>query len=157
MGIDVQVAPGPNVEIEHAVTGDLIEHMVEERHPGGKLGPAAAVEVHLDGDRRLLRAAFDARAAAGAGGGPGLGIVHRQSSVQAASSKSFSSGVPTVIRRQFASSGCQPCTFLTRIRRAFSPSNIAFASATRTSTKFVWLGNTVVSGSRRSAASSRAR
>ena len=44
-------------------------------------------------------------------------------------------GVPTVMRRQFASSGCEPCTFFTRIRRCFSPSNSRSASGTRASMK----------------------
>jgi hypothetical protein len=32
----VQVAPRPHGEVEHPVAGDLIEHVIEERHPGGE-------------------------------------------------------------------------------------------------------------------------
>ena len=43
--VDVQVALGVDVEVEHAVARDLVEHVVEERHAGGELGAAAAVEI----------------------------------------------------------------------------------------------------------------
>ena len=105
--VDVQIALGLHGQVKHAVTRDLVEHVIEERHAGRELGATRAVQIHRDGDRRLFRGPLDAGAPAGGGGSAGLGVVHRQSSMQAASNKSFSSGVPTVIRRQFASSGCQ--------------------------------------------------
>ena len=44
--VDVQVALArATVEVEHAVARDLVEHVVEERHAGGELGAAGAVEV----------------------------------------------------------------------------------------------------------------
>ena len=43
--VDVQVALGLDLEVDHAVPRDLVEHVVEERHAGGELGPAGAVEV----------------------------------------------------------------------------------------------------------------
>jgi hypothetical protein len=36
-----------------------VEHVVEERHPGRKVGTTAAVEVDLDGDRGLGGLAID--------------------------------------------------------------------------------------------------
>ena len=87
---------------------DLIEHVIEERDAGRDLGAAAAVEVHCDDDRRFLGGTLDAGTAPGRSGCGGLPVVHRLSSFKAASSKSFSSVVPTVIRKQLASSGCQP-------------------------------------------------
>ena len=44
--VDVQVALGLDLEVEHAVARDLVEHVVEERHAGGEsFAAAAAVEV----------------------------------------------------------------------------------------------------------------
>ena len=45
MRVDVQVALGLDVEIEHAVARDLVEHVIEKRHAGREPRAAAAVEV----------------------------------------------------------------------------------------------------------------
>src|SRR5439155_5268560 len=92
--IDVQIALRVDLEIEHGVARYLVEHMLEERQPGRQLRVAAAVQVHFDADLGLLRVAGD------------FGGTHRQSaSFSALSSIRFSSGVPTVTRRQLARPG----------------------------------------------------
>ena len=63
--IDVQIAFRLDREVEHAVARDLVEHMIEERHAGRKLGAASAVEIHRDNDRRFPGHALDAGAAPG--------------------------------------------------------------------------------------------
>ena len=45
VAVDVQVALGLDLEIDQAVAGDLLEHVVEEADAGGELGGAGAVEV----------------------------------------------------------------------------------------------------------------
>ena len=50
MRIDVQVAIGLDVEIDHAVPSNLIEHMLQKREPGIELRLALSVEINTDGD-----------------------------------------------------------------------------------------------------------
>jgi hypothetical protein len=50
MVVDVRVTARGNVEVERAVTRDLVEHVIEKRHPGGQARLAAAVEIDLYGD-----------------------------------------------------------------------------------------------------------
>jgi len=38
MAVDVQIALRRNREVDHPMAGDLIEHVVEKRDAGGKLG-----------------------------------------------------------------------------------------------------------------------
>ena len=57
--VDVQIAFRFNLEIEATVTGDLLEHVLEERNPGIETGFSAAVEIELDADLRLQRIAAD--------------------------------------------------------------------------------------------------
>nr|GEU28313.1 hypothetical protein [Tanacetum cinerariifolium] len=57
--VDMDVARGFHFQVEQAVTGDLVEHMVEERHAGVQLLPAGAVEVDGDADLRLVGVAGD--------------------------------------------------------------------------------------------------
>ena len=49
-----------DLEIDHAVTGDLIEHVIEETDAGGELGPAATVKIETTRIRvsRVLRGNF---------------------------------------------------------------------------------------------------
>ena len=61
--VDVQVALGLDREVDQAVAGDLVEHVVEEADAGGDLGRAGAVEVDVDLDRGLLGLALDRGAA----------------------------------------------------------------------------------------------
>ena len=48
VAVDVQVALGVDVEVDQAVAGDLVEHVVEEADAGRQLGRAGAVEVDAD-------------------------------------------------------------------------------------------------------------
>lgn len=50
VGVDVQVAGGVDVEVDQAVPGDLIEHVIEERHAGLEAGLAGAVQIQADAD-----------------------------------------------------------------------------------------------------------
>ena len=88
---------------------DLVEHVIEERNAGGELRVSAAVQVHAQRDGCLLGDALDPGGARSGSGGGGSGrheLATREASAE--SNASFSSDVPIVIRRQFASSGCQP-------------------------------------------------
>src|SRR4029079_104424 len=104
------------------------------RDAGRELGASLAVEVHVDRDPRFLRVALDSGAA---------WFRHLERDYRfvssAASTASFSSGVPTVRRRQCASDGCHPCRFFTSMPERRSNSNQAGASGTRASTKLVWV------------------
>src|SRR5262245_6855972 len=139
VGVDVQVALRLDVEVEQAVARDLVEHVVEERHAGGELRLPGAVEVDRNPDLGFGRLAGD------------RGVSHTLSA-RADSSKSFSPGVPTVSRRQLASSGWLPWKFRTRMLRAFRRASMAAASRTRTRMKLASLGNasTPVRSARRS-------
>ena len=53
MRVDMQVTRGLDFKIKHAVARYLIEHMVEKGHAGGDLLAAAAIEIHLDANRRF--------------------------------------------------------------------------------------------------------
>ena len=59
MGVDLQIAGGGDIDIDQAVTRDLVEHVVEKRHARGKRGHPAAIQVELDADLRFLGAAND--------------------------------------------------------------------------------------------------
>ena len=59
MGIDMQIAFGVHFDIHHPMTGDLVEHVLEEGHAGLEVGLAAAVEIHADRDLRLKGVACD--------------------------------------------------------------------------------------------------
>src|SRR6185437_10868916 len=139
--VDVQIALRGDREIEHAVARDLIEHVIEKGDARRKRGLSGAVDVDAYVDVRLGRAARDLRAS----DRTCVRRIHRCRSVRCrpstSTSASFSSGVPTVMRRQLASSGCEPCRFFTRILAERSASNDASASGTRTSTKLVLAGN----------------
>ena len=91
VGVDVQVAFRLDVEVEHAVARDLLEHVLEERQAGGEPRRALAVQVEPHPDLRFLGAARY------------LGGAVHSASRMAVSSIRFSSGVPTVMRRQFFS------------------------------------------------------
>src|SRR4030095_15430448 len=109
-------------QVDQAMPRDLVEHVVEETDAGSQARLPRAVQIDAHGDLRLLRVAGDFGGAFGA---------HRDA-CRAASMRVFSSGVPTVTRRQLASNGCILETFLTSTPRAFRPSNVLLASGTRT-------------------------
>ena len=80
-----------------ALARDLVEHVLEERNARGELRPARAVQIQHDADLRLLRLALEFRF-------PHLFSASRNP----ATSIRFSSGEPTVRRRQFCSAGNPP-------------------------------------------------
>ena len=57
------------VRSEHAVARDLVEHVIEERHPGGELSASSRRRGStLDDDLRFPRAALDPGQTRGGGG-----------------------------------------------------------------------------------------
>ena len=59
VAIDVQIALGFDREIERAMAGDLIEHVIEKTDASGQMAGATAVEVHDHADLRLGGVAYD--------------------------------------------------------------------------------------------------
>ena len=53
--VHVEVTLHLDIEVDAAVLGNLLEHVVEEAEARGDLALAGAVKVHADGDIRLLR------------------------------------------------------------------------------------------------------
>src|SRR4051812_23248225 len=138
VAVNVQVALRLDFEVQHAVARDLIEHVLEEGQAGGELGNAPPVQVELHPDLRFLGVAGDF-------GGPHF-CRHSRS---AATSIRFSSGVPTVMRRQSLVAG--PFRFFTSTPRLIRPACTRSASGTRIRMKFACEGNTVAPGSAASA------
>jgi hypothetical protein len=66
VAIDVQVAHRVDVQIDQAVTGDLIEHVIEETNAGMQLGRAGAVEIDSNSDLGFSGVASDLGNAIGA-------------------------------------------------------------------------------------------
>src|SRR6185369_6264552 len=157
VAVDVQVTLGIDLEVDRAVAGDLVEHVVEEADPGRDLRCADAVEVDAHADLRLLGVAADGRAPRRHGVRDGRGGGHRRLARKASIIRVFSSAVPTVRRRQSARSGWSPSTFLTRTPRDFIPSNTAAARGTRTRIMFASLAKAVTPGVAASSLCSRAR
>src|SRR5688572_14841775 len=140
--VDMQVPLGLDIQVDEAMPGDLVQHMVEETYARGELRLAGAVQVDPDGDLGF-------RGVAGDFGGTRGG--HKEAS-RAASICAFSSVVPTVRRRQLASNGCILETFLTSTPRDFMPSKVFCASGTRTRIMLASLGHDFTPGSARSTA-----
>lgn len=57
--IDLEIALGIDGEVQHAVAGHLLKHVLEKRQAGRKLGLPATVEVQANGDLGLAGIAFD--------------------------------------------------------------------------------------------------
>ena len=55
VGIDVQVAPCPDHQVEKSVLCQLLQEMIEEAYPSADLKLARPVDGKLDGNRCLLR------------------------------------------------------------------------------------------------------
>jgi hypothetical protein len=49
----MQVALCRNIQVDQPMPGDLVEHVVKERHAGSELPLAAAVEIETHGDPGL--------------------------------------------------------------------------------------------------------
>src|SRR5437773_872354 len=82
---------------------------IERADAGGELGLACAVEVDAHADLRLLGVALV------------FGDAHYRLAFGASIINTFSTGVRSVSRRQFASSGFRPSTFFTSTPRSFMP------------------------------------
>jgi hypothetical protein len=61
--VDLEVTLGAYGQVEAAVLGQLVEHVVVEPHAGGQVALAGAVEVDLDEHLGLIGDALDARGA----------------------------------------------------------------------------------------------
>ena len=61
MGVDVQIALCFDVQIDQTVTSDLVEHVVEKRQSGGKLGITRAVEIDPNLNPGFQSVALDRR------------------------------------------------------------------------------------------------
>ena len=59
MRVDVQIAPGRDFEIEYTMARNLVEHVIEKRHPGVNRSRAAAVEINPRAYPRLIGVACD--------------------------------------------------------------------------------------------------
>ena len=57
--IDVQIALGADLQIDAAVTGEAVEHVVEEANAGLDIGHAGAVQIDADADLGFLGVADD--------------------------------------------------------------------------------------------------
>ena len=60
MLIDIQIARGLQLQIEAAVLGEQLQHVIEEANAGGDVVAALAVEVQRAANLRLLGVALDA-------------------------------------------------------------------------------------------------
>lgn len=59
MRIDMEIAIGLHIKIDQAMTGNLVEHVVEERYASGKLALTGAIKIETHGNLRLQRIACD--------------------------------------------------------------------------------------------------
>jgi hypothetical protein len=57
MGVDVQIATRIDLQVDQAVTGNLVEHVVKESNPGCQLGLAGAFQIEFDTDLSFQRRA----------------------------------------------------------------------------------------------------
>src|SRR5687767_13766744 len=140
--IDVQVALRLDIEVEHRVARDLVEHVLEEGQAGGKLRGPLAVQVHLHPDLGFLGVAGNFSGS------------HCSASRRAVRSIRFSSGVPTVTRRQLRMPGLR---LRTRTFCCLSAWWARSASGTRIRKKLASEGNTVTPSNAFRASSSRRR
>ncbi|MNL30137.1 hypothetical protein D3C87_1518560 [compost metagenome] len=57
--VDMQVAAGLDFEVDHAMAGNLVQHVVEERHAGGQLLATGAIKIQRNADLRFRGIAGD--------------------------------------------------------------------------------------------------
>ena len=101
MTVDMQIAPCLDRQIDRAMARDLLQHVVEKANASGELAGSATIEVDRYADLCFLGVALDLGTARIDGHG-----IHCPSDARNAFMKvSFSATVPTVTRRQPASSG----------------------------------------------------
>src|SRR5574343_18084 len=53
MGVDMQIAMSNDIEVDEAMAGNLVQHVVEERNTGGELALAGAIKVETHGNLRF--------------------------------------------------------------------------------------------------------
>src|SRR5262249_319921 len=151
VSVDLEGALGVDAQIPATVLAQLLEHVVEERDARRHAGLAGPVDVEREADLGLFRLALLVR-----GSAPGVAHAAGTSWTAAGSAvrkESFSSGVPTVTRRQSCSRG-QLEKSRTRTPRSTRRCQTACPSpCTRTSTKLAPDGSAVTP----STASSSAR
>jgi len=66
--VNMKVAFGMDIEVDQAVAGDLVEHVVKKTNAGVQPGLARAVQIDLDRDPGLGGVAGHLRRARGCGG-----------------------------------------------------------------------------------------
>jgi hypothetical protein len=59
MGVDFQISVRVDFNIDQAVPGNLIQHMIQKRYAGYKPGFAGSVQIQADLDLRFERVALD--------------------------------------------------------------------------------------------------
>ncbi len=59
MGIDVQIAGRLNIQVDQAMPGNLVEHVVKEGNTGGKFADSGTIEIETHAYLRLQRVACD--------------------------------------------------------------------------------------------------
>ena len=59
MSVDMQIAPGVHFQVDHAMARNLVQHVVEERHPGGQAGLACSIQINGDADLGFCRVTLD--------------------------------------------------------------------------------------------------
>src|SRR4051812_28618058 len=128
MLIDVEVPLDLQRQIEGAVPGEELEHVIEEADAGADVVTPASFDRQLQADRRFARVAFDQRAA------------HTTSS-KAGIRRSVSATRPAVMRMQPSQPASRERS-RTRIPRSASAATMAGAAGpTRTRTKLARLGH----------------
>ena len=65
VGVDDEIAIGLDIDIDEAVTHDLVEHVIEKRNAGRERSETAAIEIDADGDLRFFGVARDAGGTSG--------------------------------------------------------------------------------------------
>ncbi len=138
----MEVALGANGEVEHAVPRELVEHVVEERNAGRKLGAAAAVEIDLDLDLRFGRIAVDFGDAGAVHGATLAGCQRLQRGEQLVVLVGRADGDPQTLFEQ----RMHAVPILDQYTPVVQRGEPSVASGTRISTKLVCVGNTVTPG-----------
>ena len=98
VGVNLDIAPRPHLQIEQAVAREGVEHVVEEGHARIHIGRTRAVEVDLDGDIGFLRRAKN-RSLPGHTAYPPFTFPRAQAREATSEDRRRSSATPTETRR----------------------------------------------------------
>src|SRR3990172_4581425 len=136
MGVDVQVPPAAQLEIEPGVRGERREHVVEEADARRHLRSSRAVQVERERDVRLARLPLDRRPARPHHALPCRRRIPASTSADPSAWRkaSFSSSVPTLTRRQRDRMGCAVMSRTSTPRR-WSEAKTALGSAASSSSR----------------------